>query len=285
MSPNAKAGTGYRRRAPGPRSAAGDLPAAGDLSAVGTRPPGSNTGLEVEQLSVGYHGVPVVREATLHVAPGELVAVLGPNGAGKTTLLSALGGLLSPQRGTVRVGGRDVTGLDAHLRARQGIRLVPEGRALFPSLTVREHLRLVRGRGHGGQESLVDMLPELGKCLDRRVGLLSGGEQQMLAIGRALISSPTVLLVDEMSLGLAPVVVQRLLPLLRHAAENLDTAVLFVEQHVSLALTAADRAYVLDRGRIVLSGDAQDLLEQRDVMTSSYLGGGTVRNDDAEGPR
>jgi len=246
--------------------------------------PGIPDGLHVDRLSVGYHGVPVVREATLNVAPGELVAVLGPNGAGKTTLLSALGGLLRPSSGAVCVGGADVTALGAHVLARRGLRLVPEGRALFPGLTVREHLRLVRGRGNSAQERLVEMLPELGKCLDRKVGLLSGGEQQMLAIGRVLLSAPSVLLVDEMSLGLAPVVVQRLFPLLRHAAEDLDTAVLFVEQHVSLALSAADRAYVLDRGRIVLSGAAQDLLEQRDLMTSSYLGGSVPRDDSVGNP-
>ena len=166
-----------------------------------------------------------------------------------------------------------MTGLTAHLLARRGVRLVPEGRALFPGLTVREHLRLAPGRRGVAQERVLDMLPELGKCLDRKVGLLSGGEQQMLAVGRALAASPAVLLVDEMSLGLAPVVVQRLFPLLRRATEELDTAVLFVEQHVSLALTAADRAYVLDRGRITLSGAATDLLEQRDLVRSSYLGG------------
>jgi len=230
------------------------------------------TGLRVENLTVGYQGVPVVREVSLHVAPGELVAVLGPNGAGKTTLLSALGGLLRPDHGTVELGGADVTGLGAHVLARRGLRLIPEGRALFPSLTVREHLRLVK-RGGGDRERLVEMLPELAKCLDRKVGLLSGGEQQMLTIGRALLSAPAILMVDEMSLGLAPVVVKRLLPLLRQAADTADTAVLFVEQHVSLALGAADRAYVMNRGRIVLSGEAADLLEQRELVTSSYLGG------------
>lgn len=231
-------------------------------------------GLRVDDLTVGYHGVPFVRNASLHVAPGELVAVLGPNGAGKTTLLSAIGGLLATHGGSIEVAGADVTGLSAHVLARRGLRLIPEGRALFPSLTVREHLRLARSVN--ARERLVGMLPELTQCLDRKVGLLSGGEQQMLTIGRALISAPAVLLVDEMSLGLAPVVVQRLLPLLRHAADTSQTAVLFVEQHVSLALGAADRAYVLDRGRIVLSGSAQGLLEQRDLLTSSYLGGSSA---------
>lgn len=245
---------------------------AGDRTAAAPSPL-EHGGLSVEGLSVGYHGVPVIRDASLYVAPGELVAVLGPNGAGKTTLLSAVAGLLSSTTGSFSVGGAAVSGLSAHVLARRGVRLVPEGRALFPSLTVREHLRLVPGRRGTSQERLLDMLPELDKCLDRKVGLLSGGEQQMLAIGRALISKPAVLLVDEMSLGLAPVVVQRLLPLLRRAADEFDTAVLFVEQHVSLALAAADRAYVLNRGRIVLSGAAADLLGQRDVMRSSYLGG------------
>lgn len=237
---------------------------------VASRVPPS-TGLRVDGLTVGYQGVPVVRDLSLYVAPGELVAVLGANGAGKTTLLSALGGLLTPDSGSIEVAGADVTGLRPHVLARRGLRLIPEGRALFASLTVREHLRLVKSAG--ARERLVEMLPELGKCMDRKVGLLSGGEQQMLTIGRALVSAPAVLLVDEMSLGLAPVVVQRLLPLLRHAAETSQTAVLFVEQHVSLALGAADRAYVMDRGRVVISGHAQELLDQRDLMASSYLGG------------
>jgi len=156
------------------------------------------------------------------------------------------------------------------------VMLVPEDRALFPGLTVREHLRLTPDSGRSAEQQLFTALPELRKCLHRKAGLLSGGEQQMLAIGRALIRRPSILLVDEMSMGLAPLIVQRLLPILRRAAEEFDAAVLFVEQHVSLALRAADRAYVLNHGRIVLEGTAAELLEQRDRVTSSYLGESVV---------
>jgi branched-chain amino acid transport system ATP-binding protein len=155
--------------------------------------------------------------------------------------------------------------------------LVPEGRALFPGLTVREHLRLAGARGGGGrggarEQELLELLPELAKCLDRKAGLLSGGEQQMLAVGRALVTRPGLLLVDEMSLGLAPVIVERLLPVLRKVAAELGTSVLFVEQHVALALEIADRAYILTHGRISLEGPAAELRERHELLAASYLG-------------
>jgi branched-chain amino acid transport system ATP-binding protein len=149
---------------------------------------------------------------------------------------------------------------------------VPEGRALFPGLTVREHLRLAGGRNAGREEELLEMLPELQKCLGRKAGLLSGGEQQMLAVGRALVTRPRLLLVDEMSLGLAPVIVERLLPILRRAADELGASVLFVEQHVALALEISDRAYVLAHGRIRIEGPAAELRERRELLAASYLG-------------
>lgn len=235
----------------------------------------AHRGLVVDGLSAGYHGVPVIRDVSLHVAPGELVAVLGPNGAGKTTLLNALSGLVKPIEGAVTIAGRNATGLPAHALVHSGLVLVPEDRALFHRLTVREHLRLIPVGGALAQERLLELLPELQKCLHRKAGLLSGGEQQMLAVGRALVRRPEILLVDEMSMGLAPIVVQRLLPILRRAADEFGAAVLFVEQHVSLALKAADRAYVLNHGRIVLEGNAAELLGQRDRVTSSYLGAST----------
>src|SRR6202042_2714270 len=178
--------------------------------------------------------------------------------------------------GQVMLSGENVGGVPAHRLARQGLALVPEGRALFPGLTVREHLRLASGRGAGkGQsreEELLEMLPELRKCLGRKAGLLSGGEQQMLAVGRALVTRPRLLLVDEMSLGLAPVIVERLLPILRRAADELGASVLFVEQHVALALEISDRAYVLTHGRIGLEGPAAELRERRELLAASYLG-------------
>jgi branched-chain amino acid transport system ATP-binding protein len=233
--------------------------------------------LVLTDLSAGYQEVPVVRELNLEVRPGEVVALLGPNGAGKTTTLETIAGLNRPISGTVELSGENIGGTPAYVLARRGLALVPEGRALFPGLTVREHLRLAGGRGAGKgggshEEELLEMLPELRKCLGRRAGLLSGGEQQMLAVGRALVTRPRLLLVDEMSLGLAPVIVERLLPILRRAADELGASVLFVEQHVALALEISDRAYIMTHGRIRLQGAAAELRERRDLLAASYLG-------------
>ena len=228
--------------------------------------------LLLKELSAGYRGVPVVRELNLEVRPGEVVALLGPNGAGKTTTLETIAGLNRPISGTIDLSGETIGGVPAYLLARRGLALVPEGRALFPGLTVREHLRLAGGRGDSHEDELLEMLPELRKCLGRKAGLLSGGEQQMLAVGRALVTRPRLLLVDEMSLGLAPVIVERLIPILRRAADELGASVLFVEQHVALALEVADRAYVLTHGRIGLEGAAAELRERRELLAASYLG-------------
>ncbi len=228
--------------------------------------------LAVDGLTAGYHGVPVVRDITLEVGRGEVVALLGANGAGKTTTLSAVTGLIRPMAGTVRLAGTDVTGRAPHRMARCGLALVPEDRGLFPDLTTRENLRLARDRRKDADDEVLDLLPELRKCLPRRAGLLSGGEQQMLAVGRALVRRPRLLVVDEMSLGLAPVVVQRLLPVLRRVADGFGAGVLVVEQHVPLALEVARRAYVLAHGRLVLGGDTADLRDRRDLLMACYLG-------------
>ncbi len=246
-----------------------------------TSPDAAGHALVMRGVSAGYKGIPVVRELSLEVRPGEVVALLGPNGAGKTTTLETIAGLNRPIAGTIELSGEGTGGRPAHLLARQGLALVPEGRALFPGLTVREHLRLAGGRaGRKGarkkvassEEELLEMLPELRKCLGRKAGLLSGGEQQMLALGRALVTRPRLLLVDEMSLGLAPVIVERLVPILRRAADELGASVLFVEQHVALALAVSDRAYVLTHGRIGLEGPAAELRERRELLAASYLG-------------
>jgi branched-chain amino acid transport system ATP-binding protein len=243
-----------------------------------TRPPRTESAgpaveaLVVRGVNAGYLGTAVVRDLDLHVGEGEVVALLGPNGAGKTTTLETIAGLIRPLSGAIELFGEPVGGTPAHLLSRRRVALVPEGRALFPGLTVREHLRLAGGRRGAHEGELLEMLPELRKCVSRKAGLLSGGEQQMLAIGRALVSRPRLLLVDEMSLGLAPVIVERLLPILRRAADELGASVLFVEQHVAQALEISDRAYVLNHGRIALEGNAAELRERRELLAASYLG-------------
>jgi branched-chain amino acid transport system ATP-binding protein len=237
---------------------------------VATEP---DAGLRVAGLDAGYGGVPVVRDLDLEVAPGEVVALLGANGAGKTTTLTTIAGLRPPLAGEIRFGGEPIGGLPAHRLARRGISLVPEGRALFAELTVEEHLRLAgAGRASLAREQLFELFPELEKCAGRRAGVLSGGEQQMLAVGRGIVSRPGLLLVDEMSLGLAPVVVERMLPVLRRVADEIGAGVLFVEQHVAIALEVADRGYVLKDGRVVLAGTAAELSGRGELLRSSYLG-------------
>jgi branched-chain amino acid transport system ATP-binding protein len=228
--------------------------------------------LRVTGLAAGYFGTPVVRDLDLHVGTGEVVALLGANGAGKTTTVMTIAGLLAPIEGDIEVDGVSTKGTPAHVLARRGVALVPENRALFFGLTTREHLKLAKAKDGVSESDLLELLPELEKCLDRRAGLLSGGEQQMLAVGRALMSRPKLLIVDEMSMGLAPVIVERLLPVLRTVADDLGASVLFVEQHVNLALAVADRAYVLSHGRLVLEGPADSLRDDRELLRQSYMG-------------
>jgi branched-chain amino acid transport system ATP-binding protein len=237
------------------------------VTAVGAAP-----AIKIKDLSTGYAGVPVVRGLNLHVNAGEVVALLGPNGAGKTTTLLTISGLVPVIEGTVAVLGTEIRKGRAYAVARRGLAHVPEDRSLFYQLTVRENIRLGRRGGDIDVDRIFDYFPELKKLLKRRAGLLSGGEQQMLALGRALASDPKVMLVDEMSLGLAPVIVERLLPVLRRIADERGTAILIVEQHVHLALEVSDRAYVLTHGSLMLEGDAADLRTRRDLLESSYLG-------------
>ena len=228
--------------------------------------------LALEHLVAGYGGLAVVRDLDLRVSEGEVVALLGPNGAGKTTTLLTACGLLPAIAGEVRVDGRPLGARHPSEAARRGVSLVPEDRALFFDLTVRENLRVgSRGR-RGAIERMLELFPELGPLAKRKAGLLSGGQQQMLAIARGLAAEPRLLVVDEMSLGLAPLIVQRLLALLRDVATEAGTAVLIVEQHVHLSLTIADRAYVLNHGDLVLEGTAQELRSRRDLLEVSYLG-------------
>ena len=231
--------------------------------------------LDVRGLVAGRAGVPAVRGMDLQVRPGEVVALLGPNGAGKTTTLLTVAGLLDPLAGRVEVLGREVTRggmLVASRLARRGLALVPDDRSLFTSLTVGENLRVALGRGRGGFGDVLQFFPALAPMLGRKASLLSGGEQQMLAIARALVRRPRLLLIDELSLGLAPIVVDGLMPVLRQVATATGCGVLLVEQHVDLALDVADRACVLSHGEPVLSGDAATLRRDRARLEEAYLG-------------
>jgi branched-chain amino acid transport system ATP-binding protein len=228
-----------------------------------------DTVLELDRLSVAYDHAPVVRDLTLTVARGEVVALLGANGAGKTTTLRAISGLLKPAGGVVRLAGADLAGISPAARARLGLAHVPHDRGIFFGLTVAEHFRLDSTE----MDAAFGHFPALHRLRGRKAGLLSGGEQQMLAIARALARRPKLLMLDEMSLGLAPVIVDRLLPAVRESAASNGTGVLLVEQHVHLALKIADRGYILSHGELAASGSAGQLSKDGALLAASYLGG------------
>jgi len=213
----------------------------------------------------GYGAIAVLHDVNVHVRPGEVVAILGPNGAGKSTLLKVLAGVLPAMSGEVSLDGTTAP-RDLASRSRAGIAFVPEGRSVFPSLSVRDNLAL----GRGGVARATELIPALGPLMSRRAGLLSGGEQQYLSLARAIAAAPKVLLADELSLGLAPLIVSSLLQSVRDAA-NAGAGVLLVEQHVRQALTVADRLYVLSRGRVVLEGATADLVDHLDEIEAAYL--------------
>jgi branched-chain amino acid transport system ATP-binding protein len=228
--------------------------------------------LAVSALRCGYGQVTVVRDVDLEVAPGEVLALLGPNGAGKTTLMMTLAGLLPRLAGEVRLGGVALRNGRARAASNAGLVLVPDDRSLFTTLTVEENLEAARTRSDPPAKSMVELFPALGERWKVTAGNLSGGEQQMLAVARALVQQPKALLIDEMSMGLAPVIVESLLPVVRRVADDTGAVVLLVEQHVRLALEVADHAVVLVHGEVRLSGATAELETQLDRLESAYLG-------------
>ena len=221
--------------------------------------------IEARGLHAGYNGRAVVRDVSLNVAPGEVVALLGPNGAGKTTTLMTLAGDLPQISGEVLLHGQPTTAA-LHKRVRAGLGLVSEERAVLTRMTVAENLRVNRGDA----DQALELFPELRDHVNRRVAMLSGGQQQMLALGRALCRRPSILLADELSLGLAPIVVNRLLSAVRTAADS-GVGVLLVEQHIHKALAIADRVYVMRHGEIEMEGNGADILGRIDEVQQLYF--------------
>jgi branched-chain amino acid transport system ATP-binding protein len=228
--------------------------------------------LECEGLAVGYDRLTVARDISLSLEPGEILAVLGPNGAGKTTLLLTLAGFLAPMAGTVHLDGDVARTGSPRAMNRAGVVLVPDSRALFTQLTIAETLRLAGGSRGAQVDEIYDLFPALRGRARLRAGMLSGGEQQMLALARGLIQRPRVLLVDEMSMGLAPLIVESLMPTLRRVADETGAAIVLVEQHVGLALEVANHAMVLVHGDVTLSGRAEEIRKDSGALDSAYLG-------------
>ncbi|MGK2850826.1 MAG: ABC transporter ATP-binding protein [Candidatus Limnocylindrales bacterium] len=246
--------------------------------------------LEIQNVTTGYLRAEVLHSLSLEIKAGETVALLGPNGAGKTTLVSAVAGILPIWSGRVTLGGDDITKLRAEQVMKRGVVLVPSGRMIFGPLTVRENLLLggygrYRMLGKAAQAEQMDYVLELFPILKDRLasrgGVLSGGQQQMLAIGRALMARPSVLLLDEPTLGLAPLIVERLFETLRILQRD-GLTMLLVEQNARLALEFASRAYILDLGRIGLSGRSKELLENPQVR-NLYLGGSSEPESVSQG--
>lgn len=232
--------------------------------------------LSVNNIDVGYESLQVLWDISIEVKKGEAVAIIGANGSGKSTLLNTIAGVLHPTRGEVLLAGKDIARLDPFKIVTLGMSLVPEGRRIFPDMTVAENLRLgsYNQNARSNREvNLKTVFRHFPRLEDRKAQLaktLSGGEQQMMAIGSALMSNPTLLLLDEMSLGLSPIIVNELYEVLREIRSH-GITVLFVEQNVKKTLYEADRAYILESGRVVLSGDVKDLREE-DKIQKAYFG-------------
>ena len=235
--------------------------------------------LEVDGIDVTYGHIQALFGVSLRVAEGELVALIGVNGAGKTTTLRAISGLLRPISGKIMLDGKRIDRMHPENIVKLGVSHLPEGRGMFPNLTVEENLKMGfytrrsdRKMWKQGVERVTTLFPRLKERWNQAAGTLSGGEQQMLALSRAVLPNPRLLMVDELSLGLAPVVVQQLFQLLVEINKE-GTTILLVEQYVNQALRIADRAYVLEKGSVSLEGNARELLDSSDVVQASYMGG------------
>jgi branched-chain amino acid transport system ATP-binding protein len=234
--------------------------------------------LTLEHVSVPRGGRAVVRDVSLELEPGQVTALLGPNGAGKSTLVLAVGGVLRPSAGSIRLGNTELVGRRPEAIRRFGVAVVPEGRRLLPRLTVEDNLRvatysLSRAEARAGVAQALELFPELEKRMNVTGASISGGEQQMLVLAQALVSRPDFLLIDELSLGLAPIVVRRLMPTIAAVAEA-GVGILLIEQFATVALRLAQRAYVLEGGKIQFSGLASELRERPALLHSAYLLGG-----------
>ncbi|MFW0785785.1 ABC transporter ATP-binding protein [Gordonia sp. CPCC 206044] len=229
--------------------------------------------LQIRDLVAGHGKVPVVRGLDVDVSNGSVLAVLGPNGAGKTTLMMTLAGLLPRLGGEVLVDDKPLPNGNPSRANKSGVVLVPDNRALFSGLTVADNLTIARRKGGMSLDEILDLFPALQARWKVAAGSLSGGEQQMLAVARALVQKPSVLLIDEMSMGLAPVIVESLLPMVRRIADTTGTSVVLVEQHVRLALEVADDAIVLVHGDVTLRGSSAELRRHPDRLEAAYFGG------------
>jgi branched-chain amino acid transport system ATP-binding protein len=227
--------------------------------------------LDVADLSVAYGRFLALDGVSLVVPEGKVVALLGPNGAGKSTLLKAVAGVVAASGGQVRLRGRPLDGIPAHARYRMGLCLIPEGRGIFPALAVQENLRIALGGDDNAVARVVDYFPVLRQRLQQQAGTLSGGEQQMLALARAIGSDAALLMADELSLGLAPLLVKTIADTLRRLHEEQRRTILLVEQYATHALRLADLVYILNRGKVVYAGEPAELRASK-VLADSYLG-------------
>lgn len=235
--------------------------------------------LQLDRVSTKIGRIQILENISMHVDEGELVSVIGANGAGKSTLLNTIAGVYTPSEGSITLFNEDVSKLPAHRTIRKGLALVPEGRQVFPGHTVIENLKLGSyisyyrnmKHVHDNIEKMLDLFPNLKKHQNNLGGNLSGGEQQMLAIARALMSDPKIILLDEPSMGLAPKIVNEILDNLRTIKKEFGTMIVLVEQNISAALKVADRVYVLDQGQFVLEGTSEEIANNPEVK-STYLG-------------